>query len=107
MNNLRVLDYLVNRLGADAEQKLVWYRHWIIEGLACLEALLAGNPQTGSFCHGDQPTLADCCLIPQLYNARSFDCPLDSFPAIRHIEAHCSELQAFQDASPENQPDAE
>ena len=107
LNNLRVLDYLVNRLGADDEQKLAWYRHWVNEGLAGMETLLADNPQTGSFCHGDRPTLADCCLIPQLYNAVRFDCPLDAFPTIRRIDAHCSELQAFRDASPENQPDAE
>ena len=72
-----------------------------------MEALLAGNPQTGAFCHGDQPTLADCCLIPQLYNAGRFDCPLEAFPTIRRIETACGELQAFRDASPENQPDAE
>jgi len=107
LNNLRVLDYLVNRLGADEEQKLAWYRHWVNEGLAGMEALLAGNPQTGSFCHGDRPTLADCCLIPQLYNAVRFDCPLDAFPTIRRIETGCSEMQAFRDAAPENQPDAE
>ena len=107
LNNLRVLDYLVNRLGADEEQKLAWYRHWVNEGLAGLEALLADNPQTGSFCHGDRPSLADCCLIPQLYNAVRFDCPLDGFPTIRRIEAHCDEIQAFRDALPENQPDAE
>jgi len=107
LNNLRVLDYLINRLGADEEQKLAWYRHWVNEGLAGMEALLAGNPQTGSFCHGDRPTLADCCLIPQLYNAVRFDCPLDAFPTIRRIETGCSEMQAFRDAAPENQPDAE
>lgn len=107
LNNLRVLDYLVKGLGADDEQKLTWYRHWINEGLAGLEALLAGHPLTGSFCQGDQPTMADCCLVPQIYNARRFDCPLDAFPTIRRIEAACSKLQAFRDASPENQPDAE
>ena len=107
LNNLRVLDYLVTRLGTDVEQKLVWYRHWVNEGLAGMEALLAGNPQTGVFCHGDQPTMADCCLIPQIYNARRFDCPLEAFPTIRRIEAACSKLRAFRDASPENQPDAE
>jgi len=107
LNNLRVLDYLVNRLGVDEEQKLAWYRHWVNEGLAGMETLLAGNPQTGSFCHGDRPTLADCCLVPQLYNAVRFDCPLDAFPTIRRIETHCSELRAFRDAAPENQPDAE
>ena len=107
LNNIRVLDYLVKQLGADEEQKLVWYRHWINEGLTGLETLLAGNPLTGFFCHGDRPTMADCCLIPQIYNARRFDCPLEAFPTIRRIEKACGELQAFRDASPENQPDAE
>ncbi len=107
LNNIRVLDYLVKQLGADEEQKLVWYRHWINEGLTGLETLLAGNPLTGFFCHGDRPTMADCCLIPQLYNAGRFDCPLEAFPTIRRIETACSKLQAFRDASPENQPDAE
>ena len=107
LNNLRVLDYLVNQLNADDQAKLSWYRHWINEGLTGIERLLADDTRTGAFCHGEQPTLADCCLIPQLYNARRFDCPLDAFPTIRRIDASCSRLRAFEDAAPENQLDAE
>ena len=107
LNNLRVLDYLSERLNLDRHQKLAWYQHWIDEGLRGIEQLLTDDRRTGLFCHGDMPTLADCCLIPQVYNARRFDCPLDAFPTIRRIEAHCRELEAFRDAAPENQPDAE
>ena len=107
LNNLRVLDYLVDQLAVDQQQKLTWYRHWIDEGLRGIEQLLAEDDRTGKFCHGDTPTLADCCLIPQLYNARRFDCPLEAYPTIRRISDHCAGLQAFRAAAPENQPDAE
>ncbi len=107
LDNLRVLDYLVKNLGVDGDAKLAWYRHWVHEGLTGIEALLAGNAATGRCCHGDSPTLADCCLIPQIFNARRFDCPLDAFPTIRRIAEYCESLPAFRHAAPENQPDAE
>ena len=107
VNNLRVLQYLSQQLGISAEQKDAWYRHWVATGLQGLEALLADHPSTGRFCHGDTPTLADCCLVPQLYNARRFQCPLDAYPTIRRIAAACETLPAFQQAVPEVQPDAD
>lgn len=107
LNNLRVLNYLTQRLGADEEEKRAWYRHWVTEGLAALEKLLTAHPATGSFCHGDAPTLADCCLVPQVFNARRFDCPLDEFPTIRRIVENCEALPAFAAAAPANQADAE
>ena len=107
VNNLRVLQYLSQQLGISAEQKDAWYRHWVATGLQGLEALLADHPSTGRFCHGDTPTLADCCLVPQLYNARRFQCPLDAYPTIQRIAAACETLPAFQQAVPEVQPDAD
>ena len=107
VNNLRVLQYLSQQLGISAEQKDAWYRHWVDTGLQGLEALLADHPSTGRFCHGDTPTLADCCLVPQLYNARRFQCPLDAYPTIQRIAAACETLPAFQQAAPEVQPDAD
>ena len=106
LNNLRVLGYLKNQLGADETAKTEWYRHWIKEGFAALEILLQSE-QTGRFCHGDKPTLADCCLIPQVYNARRFQVDLSPYPTISRIAAECEALPAFQTAAPENQPDAE
>jgi maleylacetoacetate isomerase/maleylpyruvate isomerase len=105
LNNLRVLDHLVARMGVSESGKLDWYRHWVDEGLAGIERMLE-QQRSGDFCHGDAPTLADCCLIPQLYNARRFDCPLDAFPRILRVAGHCEQLPAFVDALPENQPDA-
>ncbi|TCO79266.1 maleylacetoacetate isomerase [Plasticicumulans lactativorans] len=106
INNLRVLKYLVAELGASEAQKLDWYRHWVTEGLAALEALLAGHPASGRYCHGDRPTLADVCLVPQVFNARRFDCPLDAFPSVTRIVAACEALDAFAAAAPDRQPDA-
>jgi maleylacetoacetate isomerase len=107
LNNLRVLQYLGKEFGITQEQKDNWYRHWTNVGLAAVEKLLADNPRTGSFCHGEAPTVADCCLIPQVFNARRFNCPLDELPTIRRIVAACEQLPAFQNAAPARQPDAE
>lgn len=107
LNNLRVLHYLTNELGVDEAGKLSWYRHWIQDGLAGVEKLLSNHPSTARFCHGDNPTFADCCLVPQVYNARRYDCPLDDFPTIRAIVERCEVLPEFVHAAPENQPDAE
>lgn len=106
VNNLGVLQYLVKELGASEEQKLAWYRHWIAEGFAALEAMLAKDPHTGRYCHGDVPGMADLCLVPQVYNARRFECDLSAYPTIVRIDAACSELEAFRKAAPEAQPDA-
>jgi maleylacetoacetate isomerase len=106
LNNLRVLQYLEQVLKVDESAKATWYRHWITLGFAALEATLESSPHTGVFCHGDSPTLADCCLIPQIANSRRFDTPLEAFPTIRRIETACMALTPFQRALPQNQPDA-
>ena len=107
LNNLRVLNYLTHQLGVSSEQKNAWYQHWINEGLGALEKMLASDARTGRFCHGNEPGLADCCLVPQVYNARRFKCPLDAIPVISRIVDACELLPAFQAASPGRQPDAE
>lgn len=105
LNNLGVLRYLTERLGASEEQKLDWIRHWIERGLGTFERLL-DDPRTGRFCHGDTPTLADCCLVPQVFNARRYECSLEAFPRIRAVVEACEALPAFQEAAPARQPDA-
>jgi len=106
LNNLRVLQHLRDVLGLDQAQCDAWYRHWVSEGLAALEARLAREPGSGRFCHGDTPGLADCCLVPQLYNARRYGCDLDAYPALLRIEAACNALEAFKSAAADAQPDA-
>lgn len=107
VNNLRVLQYLKGPLGHAQDEVDAWYRHWVGLGLAAVEQLLADHPQTGRFCHGDTPGLADCCLLPQVFNARRYGCPLDAMPTIQRIAAACEALPAFVAALPANQPDAE
>jgi maleylacetoacetate isomerase len=107
LNNLRVLNYLSGTVGVTPDTKTEWYKHWVGLGLEALEAALAGSPDTSAFCHGDQPSIADCCLIPQLFNARRFGCDLSDYPTLLAIEKVCLELSAFRDAAPERQPDAE
>lgn len=104
LNNLRVLKYLVNDMGAEESQKMTWYRHWTQTGLEAVEAMVL--PHAGTCCFGDVPTLADICLVPQLYNARRFECALDSVPTLVKIDAHCRSLPAFAAAAPERQADA-
>lgn len=107
LNNLKVLRYLTGELGIGEEAKLAWYRHWIRSGFDALETLLAGSPATGAFCHGDAPTLADVCLVPQVFNARRFECDLSNYPTLRRITEHCDTLDVFRHAAPDMQPDAE
>ncbi|MCC2955818.1 maleylacetoacetate isomerase [Massilia sp. IC2-477] len=107
VNNLRVLKYLVKQLGLSDEAKSDWYRHWVIEGMRSLEAHLARNPGTGSFCHGDTPTIADCFLVPQVFNAKRFDIDVTAYPTISRINDLCVDLPAFKAAHPSQQPDAE
>lgn len=106
LNNVRVLRYLEDELGADAAARNAWYRRWMAEGLAAFEALLAREGRAGDFCFGDAPTMADVCLVPQIYNARRFDCPLDDYPLTTAIAARCAGLEPFARALPEGQPDA-
>ena len=107
LNNLRVQQYLAARLGADDAAKQAWMHHWMHAGFAALEAKLVDDPRTGAFCHGDAPTLADLCVVPQLYNARRFGVSLDAYPTLVRIDAHCMGLAAFADTAPERQADAE
>ena len=106
LNNLRVLQYLGNDLGIGDEQRQQWYEHWVAEGFKAIETLLQDR-ETGKFCHGNSPTLADVCLIPQVYNARRFECDLEHYPRIRRVEANCLALEAFDETRPELQPDVE
>src|SRR5215472_504352 len=107
LDNLRVLQYLVRTLGASEDAKNAWYRHWIDVGLGALESQLTHDAATDTFCHGESPTLADICLVPQLANARRFGIPLEAYPCLLRIEAACNALPAFIAALPEKQPDAE
>ena len=107
LNNSRVLNYLTNVAGVSDDTKNAWYRHWVAEGFKSLEARLAGNPATGKFCHGDTPGIADCCVVPQMANARRFKCDLAPYPTLVAIDRHCQAFEAFQRAAPERQPDAE
>ncbi|WP_444678816.1 maleylacetoacetate isomerase [Halomonas sp. E19] len=106
LNNLKVLKYLVHELKLDEAAKLAWYRHWIAEGFTALEARLAGEAATGAFCHGDSPSLADVCLVPQVFNAERFECDLSAYPTIRRIAERCRAMEAFAKAAPGEQPDA-
>lgn len=107
LNNLRVLRYLRGTLGQPEETVGAWYNHWIAEGFAGVEALLANSPDTGTFCHGDAPGLADVCLIPQVVNSKTFRLDLSPYPTIRRIYEACLPLPAFEQALPANQPDAD
>lgn len=106
LNNLRVLGALETRFGASEAQQQDWMRHWMHLGFAALETLLAENPSTGEFCEGDAPTMADCCLIPQVYNALRFNLDMLPFPTIERIYRTALALPEFAAAQPESQPDA-
>ncbi len=107
IQNLRVLAYLKHELGQEQPAIDAFARHWIETGLSALEARLAREAETGRFCHGDGPGLADLCLVPQLGNARRFGVDLAPYPTVLRIEAACAVLPAFQAAAPDRQPDAE
>ena len=106
LNNLRVLQFFDRQWNVPQPERDDWVLHWMREGFTAMEAMLAASPDTGRYCHGDTPGLADCCLLPQLYNARRFKLDLDAFPTLLRIEAACLQLPAFDAARPENQPDA-
>jgi maleylpyruvate isomerase len=114
LNNLGVLRYLEQDLGQPEAAVRRWYAQWIERGFAALETWLgetagagrSSDGPAGGFCHGDRPTLADCFLVPQVYNAERFDCDLSPYPALLSIAAHCRSLAAFREAEPERQPDA-
>jgi maleylacetoacetate isomerase/maleylpyruvate isomerase len=104
LNNLRVLQHL-KRLGQTQEQIDTWYRYWIADGLAKVEAELQG--EAGKFCHGEAPTMADCCLVPQIFNAKRFNSDLAPYPTIMRVFENCMKLESFDRAQPSKQPDAE
>jgi maleylpyruvate isomerase len=107
LNNLRVLRHLKDALGLDQAQRDAWCRHWMDEGFKALERRLADEPETGRFCHGDSPTVADVCLVPQVVSSQRWGTDLGPYPTVRRIHEACMELEAFIAAMPANQPDAE
>jgi maleylacetoacetate isomerase len=106
LNNARTLNYLRKQLGQNEDQIKTWYRHWIDDGLAKLEAELKRGG-TGRYSHGDAPTLADCCLVPQVFNAKRYDSDLAPYPTVMRVFDACMKLEAFDRAQPSKQPDAE
>ena len=106
LNNLRVLKYLVRELKVDEEAKNAWYRHWVRDGLEAFERELARLPK-GTYCYGDTPTLADCCLVPQVFNGQRFNVDFAGLPRTMAAFDACMELEAFQNAQPSNCPDSE
>jgi maleylpyruvate isomerase len=107
VNNLRVMRYLVHQLGLTEEAKTEWYRHWLVDGLGVLEKHLARDPSAGPLCHGYLPTIADCFLVPQVFNAQRYGIDMTPYPNIARINAACVALPAFVAAHPSHQPDAE
>jgi maleylacetoacetate isomerase len=106
IDNLRVLRYLVHEMKVSEDDKNRWYRHWVETGLEVVEQQLAGNAQTGRFCHGDTPTLADIVLVPQIFNAQRMDCRLDHVPTVMRVFGECMALEAFSGTQPSACPDA-
>ena len=107
LNNLRVMRYFEQTWSVPQSERDEWTKHWIVEGFDAMEALLANDAATGTYCHGQTPGLADCCLVPQVFNARRFGVDMAAFPTIARIEQACLELPAFADARPEKLPDAQ
>ena len=107
LNNLRTLTHLKKVLGQGEEQVNAWYRHWIADGMAKLEAAMAKTPGTGKHSQGDAPGIADCCLVPQVFNAQRYECDLAPYPALMRVFDACMQLEAFDRAQPGRQPDAE
>jgi maleylacetoacetate isomerase len=106
LNNISVLNYLRDRLTADEATRNAWYRHWVAQGFAAYEALLADSRDTGTFCHGNAPGLADVCLVPQVFNAQRYECPLGGYPTLMRVFDACMKLDAFDKAQPMKQPEA-
>ena len=107
LNNTRVMRYLKEPLQIDEQRRGEWSRYWIALGFTALERVLTHGGMAGVCCYGDAPTLADCCLIPQVFNAQRVNCPLEPFPNIRRIYEHCMQLESFARAAPAAQSDAE
>jgi maleylpyruvate isomerase len=107
LQNTRITKYLEQELKQDEAGRKRWIQRWITDGFTALEKMLANDPATGEFCHGDTPTMADVLLVPQMFSARRFEADLNAFPTLRRIDEHCQLLKAFQDAAPAKQPDFE
>ena len=105
INNLRVLKYLTNTLGLSEDSKIKWYHHWLEQGFTSIEQRLQQNRNKGDYCFSDTPSLADICLVPQIYNAKRFDFSMQAYPEIMRIHENCMSLAAFESTRPENQPD--
>jgi len=106
LNNLRVIGYLKNTVNATELQRGAWYAHWIDTGFSAAETILTVSGLGDPYAFGNEPTLADVCLVPQMYNARRFNVPVDDYPTLSAITDACNELDAFKQAAPESQPDA-
>jgi maleylacetoacetate isomerase len=106
LNNLRVLNHLRKEYGKSEDDIKAWYRHWIAEGFTMMEGYLAKERRHGRYCLGDKVTMAECCLVPQVYNAQRYRCDLTPYPIVMGVNAECLKLEAFTRAAPENQPDA-
>lgn len=107
INNLRILQYLEKELALDDEGRAAWARHWIDEGFGAMEAMLKDDSRSGALCFGDRPTLADICLVPQVFNSRRVGVDLARYPNLTRVYENCMRLPAFADQAPERQPDAE
>jgi len=107
LNNLRVLRYLVRELGVSDEKKDFWYRHWVELGLGQLDRVVMSGGRSGRYTFGDQVTIADLAIVPQIFNARRFGCDLAKAPTLNAIADRCIQLDAFANAQPSAQPDAE
>ncbi len=107
LNNLRTLTHLKKELGQNEDQVNAWYRHWIADGLAKLEGAMAKTPGSGKYSQGDAPGIADCCLVPQVFNAQRYQCELAPYPTVMRVFDTCMRLEAFERAQPGKQPDAE
>ena len=103
----RVRHYLTDVLKLSDQQRLAWIQHWLGAGLQAIETLLANHSESGRFCHGDRPTVADICLVTQVTPAKTFDCPLDAYPRVMRVYETCVAIPAFADAHPSKQPDTE
>ena len=107
INNLRVLQHLKKALALNEDGVNAWYRHWIADGLTKFEADLVNGKTAGKFCYGDTPTMADCCLVPQVFNAQRYQCDTTAYPTAMRVFAECMKLDAFDRAQSAKQPDAE
>jgi maleylacetoacetate isomerase len=106
LNNLRTLKHIRKTYGLDDDGVNAWYRHWIAEGFAMMESFLGRERRHGRYCFRDQVSLADCCLVPQVFNAQRYDCDLKPYPTVMRLHEECMKQDAFVRAQPAQQPDA-